>query len=353
MRGRRFVVLAICLALISIPALSWGRALLRDDGLSFMGKSAAWARNHGLSPLVDVLERWRYGDAPSSTPAGKLTGGSTGTRARVGAPEDLAVLSTRPLEGEGKWHVARRIGAKPVVWTTGLRPSAKFPSIVASYAVFDQRYMRAVLHNGTEVPGGSNWIHGNKVSPDERRDLVFAFNGGFRGAHSAGGYFTEGRLLWRMRDGAATLAIDRNGILRMGIWGRDPGFSDRNLTSWTSVRQNLLPLLIDGVPNPELRNGYWGGGGKGEIYVLRSGICERRDGRMLYVISGPTDATTLASTMRDAGCTIAMQLDQNESYPRGYVYTPTSIVELDERMAGHPDDYVKGSLREFFAMFAR
>lgn len=139
--------------------------------------------------------------------------------------------------------------------------------------------------------------------------------------------------------------------MSIGVWGSDPGFSRRELTHWKSVRQNLLPTVINGTESPELSRGYWGGGKKGEIFILRSAVCERFDGLILFVIAGPTNATTLAKVMVDAGCKTAMQLDQNESYPRGYIFEAGEITEVDSRMMGKPTDYLTGSLREFFAFF--
>jgi Phosphodiester glycosidase len=348
---RRFAVI-IALVTVAVPAMSVTTALARDNGLSLSGKLAAWGRNHHLSWVVDKAEEIRYGRAPSAHPADSLPDAASNTSSDTSnIPERITPVVTPALPGEGQWRVARSVDGRAVVWSTGIRPSRMYPSITATYTLVDPSLLRARLYNGTEVPGGKGWVHGNHVESADVSKLVFAFNGGFRKEHANGGYYTEGRMLWPLRDGAATIAIDHKGQMSIGVWGSDKGFSNNDIKKWTSIRQNLLPTVINGTASPELARGYWGGGKKGEIFILRSAVCERFDGLILFVIAAPTNATTLANVMVDAGCKTAMQLDQNESYPRGYVYQSGTITEVDSRMMGKPTDYLTGSLREFFAFF--
>lgn len=354
LQGVLLAVTLFCLVL----SVSLVRALLKDDGLSVLGRGAAWARNHNLGGLVDAVESWRYSDPPSTAPADDLPVASVMPQTTVVniaqsyyRPDAITTPVPGALPQEGQWSIARTINGKPIIWTTGLRPSAKFPSVTASYALIDQSGVKARLYNGTEVPGGNDWQYGNKVSAVDALRLVFAFNGGFRKEHASGGYYTEGQMRWPLVQGAATITIDKNGLMNVGIWGEEPTFNDDNVSAFASIRQNLRPTVIDGKPNPELRTGYWGGGKKGEIYILRSGLCKRYDDKLMFIIAAPTDASTLAASMVNAGCKTGMQLDQNDSYPRGYIYNGSTITELDERMAGKTDSYLTGSLREFFAFF--
>ena len=348
----RQILAVTAVIIIGVPAVSLASALARNDGLSLTGKAAAWGRNHHLSWVVDKAEEIRYGRKPSMQPADSLP--STGTApnaAGAAAPDAINPVISPALPGEGEWHAVRSINGQAVVWTTGIRPSREYPSITATYTLIDPSAVRARLYNGTEVPGGTGWVHGNRVNSADAGKLVFGFNGGFRREHSRGGYYTENRMLWPMQAGSATVAIDHDGRMSVGVWGEDTGFTDEQVKNWASIRQNLLPTVINGKASPELSRGYWGGGKKGEIFILRSAVCERFDGLILFVIAGPTNATTLAHAMVDAGCRTAMQLDQNESYPRGYVYDSGTITEVDSRMMGKPTDYLTGSLREFFAFF--
>lgn len=348
--SHRRIVAVIAFVVVGLPVASLSSALARDNGLSLSGKAAAWGRNHHLSWLVDKAEEIRYGRAPSTRPADSLPDTESGkSLVSENAPDNIDPVITPALPGEGEWSVARSINGREVVWTTGIRPSRKYPSITATYALIDPSAVRARLYNGTEVPGGRSWTHGNRVAAADAEKLVFAFNGGFRKEHANGGYYTEERMVWPLREGSATVAIDHAGRMSIGVWGSDKEFSDNDIGKWASIRQNLLPTVVAGAASPELSRGYWGGGKKGEIFILRSAVCERFDGLILFVIAGPTNATTLANAMVDAGCKTAMQLDQNESYPRGYVYESGKITEVDARMMGKSTDYLTGSPREFFA----
>lgn len=338
--------------------LSLTRALLKDDGLTVSGRGAAWARNHHLGAVVDRLESWKYSRPPESRKVGELSvvngdSSSMDIDSEAFRPLPLLPVISNPPNDEGVWKVVRKLDGDPVVWTTGFHPSKKFPQMTVSFALIDQQNLTAALYNGTEVPGGRGWIRGNKVEGIDVSRLVFAFNGGFRQEHAGGGYYTEGKTLWPLVHGMAALTIDREGKIDIGVWGVSPGMRLSNLSSFATVRQNLRPTVIDGQPNPELKNGYWGGGKKGEIFILRSGVCKRTDGRILFAIGAPIDATTLAQAMVHAGCDAGMQLDQNESYPRGYIFNGGEISKLDSRMVGRIDQYLTGSPREFFALFER
>jgi len=71
------------------------------------------------------------------------------------------------------------------------------------------------------TPGGRDWVNGRRIGDAERPRLVAAFNGGFRFEHIAGGYFTENREVRPLVDGEATAAIDKNGKITVGEYGRD------------------------------------------------------------------------------------------------------------------------------------
>ena len=349
LRVRRIVTRIVGVILL-VSAYSFARALLQNNGQSVSGNAAAWARNHNLDFFVDVAEKIRYSNPPSEQSATAFPLAPFESGMETNPPVQLPAVQTSSLPGEGVWKPVRLKDGRPIVWVTANRPSKKFKSVTATYALIDQQELTARLYKGTELPGGNNWVDGNHVLKEDVPDLVFAFNGGFLKDHSKGGYFTEGRELWKLKKGAATLAIDSNGHIHIGTWGQDIPTAGWKGQKWVSVRQNLLPAVSNGILSPELANGYWGGGKNGELYVLRSGICERNDGRLLFIIIGDANATMTATAMRDAGCRNAMFLDLNETYPRGYVFTDGIPKKIDTRMRGHDDQYLNKSLREFFTL---
>ena len=183
--------------------------------------------------------------------------------------------------------------------------------------------------------------------------MVFAFNGGFLKKHSMGGYYTEGREFWPLQRNRATLAIDATGRVHVGEWGTQLSPSGWAGNPWVSVRQNLTMLVKDGVLFDPKHSKQWGWSGKGELYILRSAVCERYDGRLLFAIVGKTDAVLLAKTLKNAGCKNAMQLDVNEAYPRGYYFNNGTPHRLDRRQTGGDTLYYTGSYREFVTLRER
>lgn len=272
------------------------------------------------------------------------------------APDSTSSTSSESPPGAEGWRVLASTGAGHVIWGTTQRPIINHPEVVASYAVFDPTGLHAALFNGTQLPGGGPWVNGSRVSGAAEPALVAAFNGGFRFKHIRGGYFAEGHEIKPLLDGEATLAIRFDGWMTIGVYGKDL----TNDGSWTSLRQNL-PLIVDGghevvsvASEPGVAHIYWGDDFGGVVRDLRSALCLRRDGRLMYAVVGPVDIDGLAAALVAAGCERAMELDINGSWPQFVTIDrsgPTSAgVGLDPRMA-HLDRYLTGSSKDFIALF--
>ncbi len=244
------------------------------------------------------------------------------------------------------------------MWGSTIRPFSDRPSVVASYAVFEQTRLRAALFNGTELPGGGPWNNGSKVMPAAVPALVAAFNGGFKFRHIKGGYFAEGRVVKPLLDGEATLAIGTDGHIAIGILGAD--FT--NDGSWSSLRQNL-PMIIDGghetvstAHEAGVDKIYWGNDFGGVQLDTRSALCQRADGRLMYATVGGVDIYGLTRALLAVGCQRAMELDINGRWPQFVTFTqpgsPTrDPIALDARM-GHLDRVLTtGSTKDFIALF--
>lgn len=351
----------VVLSFVLVASASLVGALRAENDLDTKARLAEWARAWHMGLVVDAAEHVVYSDPPSgraielSTESEAHQGiaassdTSTVTPVTTAPPTPLEVRVTPALKREGEWTPVRSTATGVAVWTSGLRPSAKLPAVSASFALIDQSNLTAVLHNGTEVPGGK-WKVGNTIPKAGRSAAVFAFNGGFLKKHSMGGYYTEGREIWKLKLNAATLAIDANGKVHVGEWGTQLSPSGWKGVPWVSVRQNLTLLVKNGVVFNHKNTARWGWSGKGELYILRSAVCERYDGRLLFAVVGKTDGVLLAKTMKNAGCKNAMQLDVNEAYPRGYYFTNGVPHRLDRRQTGSDRLYYTGSYREFIAL---
>jgi len=390
-RPRRLRKTKIALAVVALPlvwfAWSFGSYVARDNGDTVTQRMTTWARNHHLSSLVDMAEKITYSSPPSKKAASKLdlvttvpTTGAPATAAAAAAVTATTVGDTNPtapppatttvgkpttapaplvpgvapaLAGEGQWTPIARAGGQDAAWATSVRPLPEFPSVVASVALIDQTNLRAGMFNGSEEPGKGPWRRGNHVPTDLQASLVAAFNGGFRFEHIKGGYETEGRVAKPLKDGEATLAVSKDGRLFIGQLGRD--LTDDG--TWITLRQNL-PLLVDNGQNQVTKTvgTWWGADFHNKTYVFRSAVCTMADGRFAYLSVGDVNASQLADAVINLGCTRAMQLDINGTWPAFFTFatsakgTRTGVL-LDRRMGGDRNRYLTGSSKEFFALF--
>jgi hypothetical protein len=156
----------------------------------------------------------------------------------------------------------------------------------AGIAWMDSRLLYTRLYSGTESPGPGPWQLTAPISLTASLTLVAAFNGGFKFPDSQGGYYSEGRLAYPLRIGAASLVIYRNGEATVGEWGRDVAMSSQVV----AVRQNLTLLVDGGRPVSGLNpydNWKWGSTLHGVPAVWRSGIGVTSSGALVYV-AGPS-----------------------------------------------------------------
>jgi hypothetical protein len=230
---------------------------------------------------------------------------------------------------------------------------------VIGVAWMNMAKLRATLHNGTSVPGGSGWRAGPEISSADYGRVAAAFNGGFRLGSSRGGYVTEGRVVTPLVAGRASFVIFANGRADVGMWGRDD--VGATAASIVSVRQNL-DLLVDGgivVPaTSDSNTDAWGATLGNAIYTWRSGVGVDQRGNLVYVGGNGLDVATLAAVLRDAGCVRAMELDINPEWVSLMVYgpratgapTPTKLLSSMQRPA---DRYLHTGTRDFIELDTR
>ena len=288
----------------------------------------------------------------TSTVPSEITTTTTTTTTIPAKPADLSSQLIPALPGEGEWQAVMRVRTKPIVYATSIRPLWCFGSVVATMATFDPTRVRTAMFNGTEMPGGKGWKNGSKIRGTALRPLIASFNGGFRFEHEPGGYVTEGKTVRKLRKGYATLAISKDGISTVGIWGdtiTDDG-------TWASLRQNLPPLVHNGksvyANYPKVD---WGNDFGNKVYNFRSALCLRTDGLMMFVAVGKVNIGMLADTLVVLGCKTGMELDINGEWPYFAVYSDFGKATrwgkiIDNRM-GDPNRHLNGSTKDFFALF--
>ncbi|HZU73293.1 MAG TPA: phosphodiester glycosidase family protein [Acidimicrobiales bacterium] len=372
-RRHRFRSALVVLLLVMSPwEASYAAAVAGPGSGSLGARSTDWVRDHGGASLVGWVENLWYshhsppqggrppkGAIPVAAPTSTVAGPTPVDH--LSRPAPIPALASPPLPGEGIWHpVGRPVSGLPATYEAFLRPDAVHTSLVAGVAWMDTRLLRATLYSGSYIPGGGPWAYSAPVGADASHYLVAAFNSGFRLKDSQGGYFSEGRMVAPLRNGAASLVIYRDGSVTVGQWGRDAVMGP----DVSAVRQNLRLIVDGGHPAPGLTSPWaWGATLSNRVYVWRSAVGVTADGALVYVAGPGLDASSLANLLVRAGSVRAMELDINTDWVNFTSYRPDAPLGpalpsngslLLGQMSGGTGRYLMPWWnRDFIAMFAR
>ncbi|HEY4459298.1 MAG TPA: hypothetical protein VGN81_33610 [Pseudonocardiaceae bacterium] len=154
------------------------------------------------------------------------------------------------------------------------------------------------LQPGHLHPGGA-WQAAGSITGSVRSSVVAAFNGGFRLGASHGGYYSEGRAVTPLRDGAASQVLDISGTATVGSWNQEVHMGP----NMASVRQNLVMLVDNGQVNLSCATGTaeWGATIGNADYIDRSAFGVTADGGEVYV-SGPALSVCTLGTILRVSC---------------------------------------------------
>jgi len=226
---------------------------------------------------------------------------------------------------------------------------------VVTVAVFHGP-VRFVLHNGSLDPGyaatEAGVTAGSAVGTAERKQLLAAFNGGFKLSAGAGGYEQEGHVISPLLTGYASLIIDRSGQARIALWGYGapaPG------EAVYSVRQNLQLLVEHGQPTQAAADWYaWGATLGGGEDVARSALGQDAAGDLLFAGSMSASPQDMAQALVDRGARIGMELDINPEWVQLDVAgRPGGPLQAEVPGQDRPaDQYLWGWSRDFITVLA-
>ncbi len=246
-------------------------------------------------------------------------------------PAPLTPILSQPLEGEGQWvplaedpFVAQWRGEPTPLSVSFVRPDPKRPHTLAYVAIWDPRRIELHAVSGTLEPKSSTGEFGDGLIPRDPRvmgRLVGAFNGGFRSRHGQFGMMTERRVHLPPKPYAATVARLDDGSTAFGTWPARGEIPE----SIVSFRQNLTPLIQNGVDNPYRRH-FWGGMPEGwqyESFTVRTALCLTEEGFVAYVYGTSLSPSTLITAARAARCTYALHLDMNAGHTGFELYRVT------------------------------
>ncbi|HEY2077641.1 MAG TPA: hypothetical protein VGH53_15010 [Streptosporangiaceae bacterium] len=294
--------------------------------------------------------------------------GATALRWHLPAPSPLPPFNSAG-RGQGIWRGAGRLvrGLRAVYVTSVVPPGGKRP---AGIAWMDSQLLSARLYSGSISPGRGPYRYTAPIESAQAASLVAAFNGGFEMRDAHGGYYTEGRTVYPLRQGAASLVIYANGSVNVGAWGSDVSMTNQVV----SVRQNLIPLVAGGRPTAAAK-GSWRAWGStcgvtscaksvpGIEHQWRSGLGATADGALVYVVGPALDPLQLADLLVRAGAVRGMELDINPYWPvfvsyrpapGGAVAAPANGSKLLRETVQGPTTFFRPSWgRDFITMSAR
>ncbi len=227
-------------------------------------------------------------------------------------------IDADPQPGEGVWSTAGLPDTTPdsvLMAKTFFHPDPSRPYATVGVLLIDGKRVQLHMTAGTEDPGGYRGVPGPGAIPqDELGKLVAAWNGGFKGQHGNFGMVADGTTYVPLRNGLASLAIMKDGTLKMGTWGADLTWSD----DMVAVRQNAVLLVGHGEISPRTSEGNdtWGyvQVDSSEFITWRSAVGLTKDGNIIVAAGNSLSAATLAKALWAAGAWTAMQLDINSPY---------------------------------------
>jgi hypothetical protein len=260
-KTRRRIRLAISVALVGLLiwlGISLGGALTNPAlGTSVASRFAEWTRENGGATVVNWVENLWYSHHPPPVGGKPPSGAIKNVReapvnvptgpAHLPPPAPITPFASPAIAGEGQWSPAgRTVDGIPAVYETTLRPDAVHTSYVVGVAWMDTKLLGATLYSGSLIPGGGPYSHSAPISSTASETLVAAFNAGFLMPAANGGYYTDGRVVDPLRDGAASYVVYADGSSTVGVWGRDVSMTP----TVVSVRQNLDLIVDRGQPVP-------------------------------------------------------------------------------------------------------
>ena len=247
-------------------------------------------------------------------------------------------------------------GAAPALYSAYFRPNADYPSQIVGVAWMNQALTSTHLFAGTAEPVPGTTPAAAQVPHDLRSRLVAVFNSGWKMADSRGGFYTGGKSLVPLQDGAASLVIDKSGRVTVGRWGRD----SRLGPDVAAVRQNLQ-LIVDGArPVDGLADnatGAWGTPHNQFQFTWRSGLGTDRSGNLIYVAGDQLTLAGLADAMTAAGVQRGMELDIHPKTVTFNIIRPSrtglDATKLLPAMVKPADRYLVPDHRDFLAVTLR
>ncbi|MBE7484846.1 MAG: hypothetical protein HS104_33380 [Polyangiaceae bacterium] len=274
--------------------------------------------------------------------------------------------------GEGEWQPVALPFLKPMPGTdekhgkapayfykTFFRPDAARPYSEVMLIAMDMRQLELGMQAGFEDPKPLTGPPGDGRLPRDKAVLdriVGTFNGAFKTTHGRYGMKVDDRVLIPPVAGGATVMVTKDGSVGLGSWPKSEEIPDEI----RSFRQNLDPLVEDGVANPTGRY-IWGWQLSGtSVMTQRTALCVTAAGHLYYAFAPEIDGPTLGKALAQAGCSYGVHLDMNPGHC-GFVYTDIvdyrakefNLKKAHDAMNLDPGKFVRWSAKDFFYVMVR
>jgi hypothetical protein len=268
------------------------------------------------------------------------------------------------MEGEGVWspYLLGSIPNQVAACRTFFQPDPERPYAIAAVVAFNMSAVDPHFVLGTQEPASSIPVdRPGIISPADLQPgvLLAVFNGGFKAHHGHYGVMVNGIVVIPPKDGFGTIALYKDGRLRIGAWGSDITPTP-DILFW---RQNGPLLVQGGQVNPRTYNQSiqdWGSTVDGSFPVAtwRSAMGMSADGKTMYYAAGPSlTLQSLAQALITAGASQAVQLDINNYwvYFGQVVFNDgkPKTIPLFPDWKDNPDRYLQTYTRDFFYVTAK
>ncbi|AUX32830.1 hypothetical protein SOCE836_049770 [Sorangium cellulosum] len=268
--------------------------------------------------------------------------------------------------GDGVWTPipdAVRPGDAPVLWRSAVHPDPRRVFAAIAVVAIDLGRVDLRLVAGTKEPFSPDVPAERRpglVPEGHARELIAAFNGGFKAMHGHYGMMLDGDTFLPPRGRACTIALYRDGAVRIRTW---PALRAEE-ARMAAYRQTPPCLVEQGELHHALydSNRDWGATVSGETVIRRSALGVDAAGKLLfYGLGEAVTARTLAHGMRAAGAHDVAELDVNHAYPRFLLYGrgeggegPRARSALIPDVQFKPEEYVaEPAPRDFFYLRRR
>lgn len=263
-------------------------------------------------------------------------------------PAPLGPILSPALPNEGVWlgtaddpFVGKNPGVPGAFVQTFIRTDPMRGYARVYVTLWDPRQVALHMVAGTVEPVSATGEVGTGQiprTPETLKSLVAGFNGGFQAVHFEGGMQVNGLMYLPPKPYSATVAELRDGTTAIGVWpDGQPDVPDDIL----SFRQNLVPIVRDGVINP-YKQIKWGGtppGSADSIHTTRSGVCITRENFVAYFFGNDMTPESLGRGMVATGCKHAVHLDMNAGHTGFEFYRVAQTGELPDLMRGLQGDW--------------